>query len=314
MTRLAAVTGATGFLGRRLVRTLAAEGWTVRALVRRDPTDPSWLGVEPQVVPGDLNDVAALERLCDGAQAVIHVAGVIKARSRPAFDAVNRDGAGRLAAAARATADDAHVVLVSSLAAREPQLSDYAGSKRAGEDASTAILGPRLSVVRPAVVYGPGDRETLSLFRAALTSPVLPVFNPEGRIAMIHVDDAARQIAAIAAGAPLPRPVVLCDDRPEGYGWGDLMAQAAAACGARPRIVRAPDDIVRLLGAFGALGRLVGANPMLTPGKAREILHRDWKAAPNELAKGRPAPVFGLSEGFDDAVAWYRSAGWLAVC
>ncbi|MDB5453999.1 MAG: epimerase, partial [Caulobacteraceae bacterium] len=214
--RVAAVTGATGFLGRHLVRALANDGWTVRILTRRDPVHDDWRGLEPQVVLGDLADPAALVRLCAGAKVVIHGAGLIKARSSKAFDAVNSGGAHAVAQAARDIAPEAHVVLISTLAAREPQLSHYAASKRAGEQAAESVLGPRLSIVRPPAVYGPGDTETLALFKAAAKSPFLPVFDPAARIAVIHVADAARQIAELAAGPPGIR-VSLSDDRPEGY-------------------------------------------------------------------------------------------------
>src|SRR6185436_21119742 len=84
--RLAAVTGATGFLGRQVVRALSAQGWRIRILARRDPIDPLWKDVVPEVAPGDVADDAALARLCAGADVLIHGAGLVKARSRAHFD------------------------------------------------------------------------------------------------------------------------------------------------------------------------------------------------------------------------------------
>ncbi len=167
--RLVAVTGATGFLGRRLVRVLAEQGWTVRILARRDITDPAWRDLEPQLVIGDLANTAALATLCDGADCVVHLAGPIKARDRAAFDRANVEGARRVAQAAKTAG--ARLILVSSLAAREPQLSDYAGSKRGGEDAAREIFGGDLTIVRPPAIYGPGDVETLRLFKMASKRP-----------------------------------------------------------------------------------------------------------------------------------------------
>ena len=77
-SRTVALTGATGFIGRRLVVALAAAGWRVRLLLRRDPAVREWQGIEPQVVAGDLSDARALDRLVDGSTHVIHVAGLIK--------------------------------------------------------------------------------------------------------------------------------------------------------------------------------------------------------------------------------------------
>src|SRR5436190_1019910 len=121
----AAVTGATGFLGRRLVPALVERGWEARALVRRAPETGLWDAAAPDLVRGDLADEAALRTLCDGVDAVIHAAGLIKARNRAAFFEANEAGARRVAQAA----GGARVLLVSSLAAREPRLSDYAASK-----------------------------------------------------------------------------------------------------------------------------------------------------------------------------------------
>lgn len=310
--RLAAVTGATGFLGRRLVRSLADDGWEVRVLARRDPIHSGWRGLEPEVVIGDLADRAALERLCRGAAVLVHAAGLIKARSAAAFAAVNEAGARRAAAAAD-RAGVGHMLLVSSLAAREPRLSDYAASKRAGEAAATAILGERLTIVRPPVIYGPGDVETFRLFRAAERSPILPTFGGRARIAVIHVHDAARQIAALAGGRPGAQVVALSDSRPEGYAWREIVETAAAAVGVQRRIVPLPGAVLTAAGLAGAVGRLVGRTPMLTPGKARELRHLDWSLRPDERCGGLPPAQFRLGEGFAHTVDWCRRAGWFSA-
>jgi Nucleoside-diphosphate-sugar epimerases len=305
--RVVGVTGATGFLGRRIVRALAADGWRVRILARRDPIDPLWADLEPEVVLGDLADERALASLVRNAEAVIHGAALVKARSAGEFAAVNREGARRLALAA---ADVPNVVLVSSLAAREPGLSPYAASKRAAEEAMAEILGPRLTIARPPAIYGPGDRELLPVFQAAATLPVLPVLSRTARVGMIHVEDAARQIAALAA-RPAGRAVALSDERPEGYSWAELMATAARACGRHSRLAPVPSALVRLVGITNDFRAMFGANPMLTSGKARELLHPDWSIRPDERLPGLPAPLYTLATGFSHTVGWYRHAAWM---
>ena len=307
--RVAAVTGATGFLGRRTVAALSDQGWRVRVLVRRDPVLASPEGVAPEVVIGGLSDAAALDRLCQGAEALVHIAGLVKARRDGEFTAVNVEGA-RLAAEAARRAG-ARMVLVSSLVAREPGLSPYAASKRAGEAAAAAVIGEQLSIVRPPAIYGPGDRETLGVFKAALRLPVAPVFDSAARIAMIHVDDAARQIAAAADRPPTKGVVAISDARPEGYTWREIVMAAAAAVGTRPAFMRLPSGALALAGFIGSVRRLLSGNPILTSGKAREMRHPDWSLSPEERWFAAPPPEFGLEDGFAQTVAWWREAGEL---
>lgn len=308
---LAALTGGTGFLGRHLARALVADGWRVRLLVRRDPIGVLGPDDAPEVVLGDLADAQALRRLCQGADLLVHAAGLVRARSLAAFQAVNAGGAHAVGAAALAAG--ARLVLVSSLAARAPELSPYARSKREGEDAVIAMLGAAARVVRPCAVYGPGDRETLALFRAAARSPLLPVLRPDARVTLIHVEDAARAIAAFAADpAPRATPAAVCDSRPDGYGLREIMAAAAAAVGTRPRLTTVPDMALRGVGGLGDLAARLGASGALTSGKVRELLHRDWRVAPAEAWAGQPTPRFGLADGFAHTVAAHSAAGWLA--
>lgn len=287
---------------------LAAQGWRTRVLARRDPIDPLWRDATPEVVIGDLGDDAALDRLCAGAEVVIHAAGVVKARSREAFDAVNVEGARRVAHAARQAP---HVVLVSSLSAREPQLSHYSASKRAGEMAMAEMLEGSLSILRPCAIYGPGDRELLPVFQAAAISPVLPVISRTGRVAMIHVEDAAHQTVAVAAMRPSLGPVALCDSRPDGYAWRELMGAAARACGRTPRFAPVPRGLVRAIGITNDFTLLLGRTPMLTSAKANELLHPDWSIPRDEGFIAAPPLLYDLDSGFVDTVAWYRNAAWM---
>ncbi len=98
--RTVSVTGATGFIGGAVVRQLVASGWKVRVLIRPS-TDPGML-LGPSVTPitGSLEDFASLHRLLDGAQAVIHCAGVVRGVTKAQFNRVNVDGVGQLAKAA----------------------------------------------------------------------------------------------------------------------------------------------------------------------------------------------------------------------
>ena len=310
MTRpIAAVTGGTGFLGRYVIAALAQAGWQVRLLTRRDPIRP--LPTDPlELVPGDLGDRAALSRLVQGASAVIHAAGLVKSLHRPAFFTVNRDGAARLAEVVARTAPRARFVLVSSLAARMPELSPYAGSKRAGEIATAAALGDGDWVVlRPCVIYGPGDWEGLALQRMA-RGWVTPVpGKPEPRIAMIHARDAAAAIVALSLGGPSHATFEISDERIDGYGWTELLRHTGAMLGRVPYVVPVPDLLIRAAGAASdAIGILAGRPSVFGWGKAHEILHRDWVSDLNsQPPRTLWRPTIDLRTGLQETVAWWRT-------
>ncbi len=248
---LVALTRATGFIGRRLVPLLAADGWRVRLLLRRDPVVPEWRGVEMQVVAGGLDDAAALRQFAAGAAAVVHVAGMIKAARRRQYYAVNHAGSAALADAVLASAPHARFLHVSTIAAREPQLSDYAGSKRAGEDAVRERLGARVTVLRPPAVYGPGDRESMLFFQLAAKSFVPVLGAPEARAAMIHADDLATLLVAQLREEPRGAVLTAADGKPGGYSWREVL-RTGGACRRQSRraIVpgTGPDDPRRRTG------------------------------------------------------------------
>jgi len=313
--RLAVITGASGFIGRWLVPELARGGWRLRLLLRRDPVAPEWQHLRPEIVAGTLADPAALEDLVEDADLVVHAGGLIKAATRRRFFEVNRDGTAAIAKAARAAVPDAHFLLVSSIAAREPGISDYAASKSAGESAVRETLGPRATILRPPAVYGPGDRESLRFFQVARHRYV-PVPGPaDARTAMIHVQDLARLVAALAASEPAGATCTAADARPQGYRRDEIFRTAAQAVGnGAARLVRAPGTLLRAIALAGDVARLFGSAAMLNSQKLREIRHPDWSVPAAEVARAPDwAPAFGLQDGFADAVAWYRRAGWLAA-
>ncbi len=309
-----AVSGATGFLGSHLVAALAQEGRRVRILARRDPAHELWRGIALEVVRGSLEEPRSLEQLTLGADAVIHVAGLIKARDRAEFFRVNRDGTRAVALAAQRYAPAARFVVISSLAAREPQLSSYAASKRAGEEAARDVYRSNrdlLVIVRPPAIYGPWDRATLAIFRAA-SHALVPVFG-SGRTAIVHVADAAAAIARLAAGVGGAGLYALADDHPVGYSTKELMGEAARAVGRSPHFARVPAGALLAAGRASAWwGRLRGEVPLFSVDKAREMLHSDWSVSAGELL---PPAIYqsriGISEGFRATVAWYKGAKWL---
>ena len=308
MSRLVAVTGATGFVGPHLVSALARHGFKLRLLIRRWSPMPSLPCVEAEIVLGDLGDEAALRRLVDGADTVVHAAGLIKARTPAEFLAVNRDGTARLSA----LAPEARFILLSSLAAREPQLSAYADSKRAAEQVVAGRTGAWL-VVRAPAVYGPGDRETLAYFRAAARG-VAPRPRLDGaRLALIHVEDLAEALARAVEQAPPASVYEIDDGREGGYGYADMAAAAGAALGRAVWSLPIPRTVMEIVGAAnGARHTLGGAVQILTRAKVGEMFHPDWTVHDHRLAETTGfRPRYELTAGFHNTILWYRRHGWL---
>ncbi len=307
-----AVTGATGFVGSALCAALAGEGRAVRALVRsarRAGSLPA--GVEP--VLGALDEEPALAALVDGAGTVIHAAGIVAAREPDEFDRVNAAGTARLVAAVKSVARPPRILLISSLAARHPQLSAYAASKRAGEEI-VAGSGLEHCIVRPPAVYGPGDRATLPLFRQLAGGLLLAPKIEGGRFSLLHVDDLARLLCVLLQQPAWAGETFEPDDgRPGGYGWRDLAAIAGKAQGKTVRCLELPRRVVWCAAVAHELAAVVtGGAPMLSRGKLGELCYPDWVCNRESMGGAAGwAPAVNFAEGFLVTLAWYRQRGWI---
>ena len=298
-----ALTGATGFVGRRVLAL--ADGRPIRALTRRPrPPQP---GVE--WVVGDLNDSDALARLCDDAAAVLHIAGVVNAPDEAGFMAGNVTGTANVLAAA---ADVPRFVHVSSLAAREPGLSLYGASKAQGDALVMARAGDWV-ILRPPGVYGPGDAEMRDLFSLARLGLGLAPGGQDARISLIHVDDLARALLALADGGP-GGEILEIDDGSGGYRHADHAAAMGRALG-RGRVRMIPVG-PGLLGAAAGMATLIaraqGVLPKLSRDRAAYLAHPDWTArGGNVRLQTLWQPHITLDEGMADTVRDYRQRGWL---
>ncbi len=308
-----ALTGGSGFVGGHIQQRLLAAGWQVKSLTRRDSSfSEAGSGLTP--VKGDLDSSSALAELVSGADAVIHCAGLVAARRTGDFRRVNTEGTANLLKAATTGGHSPRFILISSLAAREPQLSPYARSKQQAEDRLRQI-GTDLEwqVLRPPVVYGPGDRATLPLFSQFARGLALrPGGN--GRFSMIYVEDlAAAAVDLLEQSLPSGQVMELDDGSQGGYGWDEVLAVAERQLGRRVRAVAVPYILQRLAAAASVAGAAVtGRAPMLSQGKVSEIAHPDWVSRNNLLSDFSSwRPVVGLDEGFSRTFAWYKAAGWL---
>lgn len=304
LTRVLAMTGATGFVGGATLRDAVAAGWHVRALARR-PQDAregvTWIS-------GALDKPDALAELAAGSDVVMHIAGVVNVPTRADFEAGNAAATAHVIDAARG-AGVRRFVHVSSLAAREPGLSNYGWSKERAEKIVQAS-GLDWTIIRPPAVFGPGDTEMLDLFRMARRGIALV---PPGRMSAIFVDELARLLVAIAADRDTSIGQIYEPDDGKPTGWSyRSFARAVGRAVDRAHVstIPVPPMVLKTAGQLDTLFRRGGAK--LTPDRARYIAHPDWVAAdgaapPHALWK----PELATAEALAETVRWYRAQGWL---
>jgi nucleoside-diphosphate-sugar epimerase len=272
-----ALTGASGFIGSHILRQLQSASIKHRLLVR-DPERLHDLHGKYELVRGGLEDIDALDRLMYGATAVIHCAGSVRGVTQEQFDRTNAIGAGACARAAAAAGIE-RFLLISSLAAREPEISPYAASKRGGEkNVIHESSDMAVTIFRPPAVYGPGDKELLPLLRIMAKGFVPVIGSADARFSFIYVEDLAEATVTWLKNDTAANQIFEIDDgKKGGYGWLDFAETVAAITGRSVRPIRLPKAVLAIPAAVNwLLGQSSFYSPMLTPGKVRELSHPDW--------------------------------------
>ena len=290
------LTGATGFVGGVLLRRLLQEGVPALRLrvLARDRRRAAALGLpDACIVDGDFADPAssaALARAAEGVQLVVHLAGSLKGYRRDHFDRVNVEGTARLVAVLAQCAPAAHVICVSSLAAAGPRVdgsgstappdratpvSWYGDSKRRGELA-VVQSGLPYTIVRPPVVYGPGDAATRLLFAQAC-APLVVVPPTPRPLSVVNVDDVVA--ALLQACRRRPAGAIVPLDGPERTDTHAFLRAIAAAVGRRARLLRVPLAVAKVGAVAADLWARLRARPgFFSRDKMREIAACGWVA------------------------------------
>ena len=306
---IAAITGANGFIGRHVCDRFAAEGWTVRPIVRRDIAE-GWMG-----------------ELIVGANLVVHVAGATRAPNPALLHASNVDLTRRVVEQSRA-AGVRRLIFISSQAAAGPARSAddvtteespsapieaYGRSKLDAERVVHAAAGELdCVVIRPASVYGPGDRDFLAMFRLARLGLAVHPGNRDQLISIVHVRDLVDAIASASTASTSSGTYFVANDEP--VRWRDLFRMAAECAG---RTIVADVDLPRPLVVAGArlgdaVALLTRRAGLLTTEKARLAKPPFWICS-NERAKRELGfvPRVRLEVGLRETYDWYVSQGWL---
>ena len=195
---VATVFGGSGFLGRYVVKRLAAAGYVTRIAVR-DPEGAMFLrpmGRVGQIVPlhCNLGNEATVQRAVEGAELVVNLVGILAERRPGDFTRLQADGAGRIARLA-AAAGVARLAHVSAIGADPASPSRYGASKAAGEAAVRAAF-PAAAIMRPSLVFGAEDQFFNRFAAMAQVLPFMPVIAGDTRMQPVHVGDVADAVMA----------------------------------------------------------------------------------------------------------------------
>lgn len=247
MTQLVTIFGGSGFVGRYIARRMARAGWRVRVAVRR-PNEALFVrtyGTPGQVEPVACNirDDASVRAALAGADAAVNCVGILVEEGRNRFDAVQADGAGRIARLA-AAAGVGRMVHVSAIGADAASDSAYARSKAAGEAAVLEAF-PHAVILRPSVIFGAEDQFFNSFAAMTRLSPFLPITGAATRFQPVYVDDVAAAAECALSGQAAPGVYEL--GGPQVARFDALMEMMLRHIRRRRIVIALPQPIARLM-------------------------------------------------------------------
>jgi len=322
------VTGGAGFIGSHLVARLAGEGRAVRCLVRRTTSLRNLPRTGIELAYGDLASGDGLEQAARGVHTVIHLAGTTKATTVSGYYAGNQGATANLLRVAGGVKRFVHV---SSMAAAGPStygrplaedaepdqpphpVSHYGRSKLGAEQAvRKSDLWERATLVRPPVVYGPGDTDVYQMLRAAARGWLVQIGSTERRFSVIYVEDLVEGLLAAAEHRNAAGRIYYLAYRTP-VSWGEFGAAAARLMGRSLRTLSIPEKAAYAVGQCGEWwSRLSGKPGILSRDKVAEACCAGWVCDTGRARRelGFCAPT-GLEDGLRRTLTWYREAGWL---
>ena len=319
MSRLVAMTGATGFIGWHVARRFVESGWQVRALVRPESRRPVPDGVERIVATLCEPEVVAASA---GAGILIHMAAVVGIRSADEFRRSNVEATAEVVKAAQRLG--VRLVHMSSLGATGPRRPDdpptedsplrpvnrYGESKRDAENLVRSAPDLEWTILRPTLVYGPRDRNFFPMFRLARRG-IFPIPSSSAVYNVVHVDDVTR-LVEIAATAPAAIRETFFAGHPQQVTLRELMAPLAPIYGKPFRPIPIPRAALWLGAQVGSAARTLGLQVPLDRARWNEMTSPGFVC---RIDKARDQLGFvattDLGEGLKETAEWYLRQGWL---
>lgn len=322
------VTGATGFVGSHVVEGLIDAGHEPLCLVREtsDTEHLDDLGVETYL--GSLDDIEGLEGAVTSADAVFHLAGIVKAKQPEDFYRINGDATEALAdLCADSSGTLERFVYVSSLSARGPcfspgtepiqeppePVSHYGRSKLRGEEGTLEHAESMpVTIFRPPPVYGPRDYEMFRVFQGA-SMGVAPIYGGgEAKLSVVHIFDLVDAIVT-SLETDHPSGAVFPIDDGSYYSWKDLVRAAGKPFGKQPMTIPVPPFLFDVGARASELwGKLTGQAMMFTRDKLAEMKQPNWVCGHRDLTELLDwSPDWPLERGAEQTAKWYVEHGWL---
>ncbi|MFQ5450620.1 MAG: NAD-dependent epimerase/dehydratase family protein [Nitrospinaceae bacterium] len=322
------VTGASGFIGRHLVDYLLQRGCTVHCLVR-ETSDLRGLDLSRvHLHKADLVGSPPPDSCVEQTDYVFHCAGLTRAKTREAFFRINGEACRPFYQGLAERGNSLKsIVHISSLAAVGPArpggevdentpcnpLTFYGQSKRAGEEIARQFF-PALPIVilRPPVVYGPGEKNFFTFLKAMDRGWNVQMGNSAREVSLIYIKDLVRAMVRAATRPPEKENIFFITDG-QAHAWTDVVHTVADILKTRPKTIVIPEGGLTLI-ALGLefVSMFTAKAPLLDRQRMIDIRQSSWTASPKKFfAQYNFQPHYDLRKGMEETLDWYKKHQWI---
>jgi nucleoside-diphosphate-sugar epimerase len=320
------ITGSTGFVGQGIVKRVIEASLPVRVVLRPSSKVVSFPNGSIEQVTADPMDSESLVSAVEGAHYIVHCAGALAGQS---YDDYYRGNVmytqNLISAVKKAGAPIKKFILISSQAAAGPAgvgevkteespenpISLYGLSKQQAEEVLRASGLPYV-ILRPAPIYGPRDKEFLSLFKMAKAGLFFTVGDGEQVINLVHIDDLIESILQVLTMQEGVNKTYFVTGNGQ-FTQNEILDFCRVAAQRNAWVIHLPILLARLIGVLAVQwGRITGKVPLLNLDKIREMEQRTWLCSGAAIREDLGfIPQREVQEGFQQTFQWYRDIGWL---